>query len=135
MIGPTAFTFLFILLSINPCLIALLVHPPCSSSFVSSEASPYIARLHIQNSNPYRSTGATGAAAYPYIEVQSSGAMAPKRRARSDTRVAPEGAAVDVLVAAAIKAAFKAKLRRGGWNYDALDIECSKYEHIGIQTF
>ena len=53
-------------------------------------------------------------------------AMSPKRRARSDALVAPEGAAVDVLVTAALKTTFKTKLRRGGWNYDALDIECSK---------
>ena len=47
MIGPTAFTLLLILLSINPCLLALLVHTFHPS--VSSDASPYIRRVQLVN--------------------------------------------------------------------------------------
>ena len=59
MIGPTAFTFLLILLAINPCLIALVINCVASEASpyhtlhivdtLSNEGSPYCARSH-QNS-------------------------------------------------------------------------------------
>ena len=117
MIGPTAFFLLLILISTNTfisfCVASISF---CVASISTSESS------RDDNCTTYISNSASG----PALDI----AMSPKRRA---DWAAPEGSAADVLVSAAIKAAFKAKLRSGGWNYDGLDPDMLKIEMLKLK--